>query len=475
MSSRTSYPPFSKNPSRRRPALGASFIMVVLIATAFSMIVFASQEAEAVDPVHEYKFHHYADLTYDLNQWLEEYPEIMELGTIGTSIEGRELWNVHLTNFQENRLKELPEIYLDGGHHGNEYCGSELTILMIQYLIENYGSDPDATYILDNSHVYVTPMINPDGVDSDTRFNARHVDLNRNYPYMWESTDSVWGGHGSGPASEPEVSNNIAFMEKHQFDLILTGHTGIVLLIYPWGYTYDPSPDHNLFLKIEEEVEAQWDIPTGQSSTELYAAAGTGKDYGYAGNHAPTWTFEVDDEQFVPVSGEAISQRLQPIFECYMYLMKEAISGKWWPNPQVQDLKIRNEDSDGFQAVYTINNSGYVDIVNGTASLMVGNQAFTSLFSVGQFNETNLTINVTGDFTGKQDLFLRLDFTKLTLNTSQPRSYTYQSTVDIDEDGGISAGVFGSGVALLIFLAIIIVMFVKRGKKEGMDEDGDVW
>jgi len=455
--------------SAQRSLISVTIIIILSLTAVFSFILLPAPRASAVDPIHEYKFHNHEDLTFDLYQWQSDYPEIMELSTIGTSYLGHELWNVHLTNFQENRHRELPEIYLDGGHHGNEYCGSEITILVLQYLLENYGSDPDATYILDNAHIYITPMINPDGIDMDTRMNSRQVDLNRNYPYEWTNAAT----HGSGPASEIEVSSNIAFMDKHEFDLYLTGHTGIVYLIYPWGYTTDPSPDHNFYLKIEEEVESQWDIPTGQSSVALYVAYGTSKDYGYAGNFAPTWTFEVDDEQFVPVSGEAISQRLQPIFECYIYLMKESISGKWWPNPQVQDMTIRNEDSDGFQAVFNINNSGYLDVVNGTATLDVGGKTMTSLFSVGQFNETNLTFNVTGDFTGKHDVLLRLDYTRLTLNTSQPRTTTYQTTIAIGEES-VSAGVMGGGIALIVLLGIFIVVFVRRGKA-GDPEDEDIW
>ena len=437
-------------------------IFVLLILSALPPFLLTVPGASAVDPVHQYKFHNHEDLTYDLHQWLDEYPHIMELSSIGTSYlpigNPHELWNVHLTNFQENRNRELPEIYLDGGHHGNEYCGSEITILVIQYLLENYGTDPDATYIIDNSHVYITPMINPDGIDLDTRYNSRQVDLNRNYPYEWASGST----HGSGPASEREVAANIAFMEKHDFDLYLTGHTGIVYLIYPWGYTRDPSPDDSLFKKVEEEVEAQWDIPTEQSSVALYVARGTGKDYGYAVNHAPSWTFEVDDEQFVPVSGEAISQRLQPIFECYMFLMKEAISGKWWPRVNVTGLKVKDESGDGFTAQFVINNTGYVDVVNGTATLEIGKKSFVSNFSVGQFNESTLNITVPGDWEGKHDITLTLDYTKMVVNGSAPLSTVYESTVDIEDDSFLVS--FG-GDFVCVIVCVVPVWTVRNNVK----------
>jgi len=446
--------------------LSQIFIISLLIFPASSFLpqdANPAMEVSAADPVHEYVFHKYADLTYDLNQWVEDYPHLMELGTIGTSVLGRELWNIHLTNFETNRYLDLPKVYLDGGHHGNEQCGSEITILMIQHLLENYGTDPVVTDLIDNTHIYITPMINPDGVDLDTRFNSRHVDLNRNYPYMWESSNSPWGGHGSGPASEPEVANNVAFMEKHEFDLILTGHTGIVLLIYPWGYTRDPSPDHNFYLKTEEEVEDLFGIPTGQSSVELYSARGTSKDFGYAGAFAPTWTFEVDDEQFVPVSGERISQRLQPIFDCYLYLMTESVSGKWWPNLTVANTRVMDDDEDGFTLQFTVNNSGYVDVVNGTATLGIDDMTVSGLFSVGQFNETNITFIGEGDFTGKQDYFLKLDYTKLTLNTSKPMSMIHEGKVKIEGDESFVPGlVAGEIIGVIVCMSAILGVFGKR-------------
>ncbi len=442
------------------------FILLLTLA-GFSPLLHQSQEASAVDPIHQYKFHNYADLTYDLHQWEEASPELMELKIIGQSVELRTLWNAHLTNFAENRNKELPEIYLDGGHHGNEQCGSEITILMIQHLLQNYETDPDARYILDNSHVYITPMINPDGVDTDTRFNAHHVDLNRNYPYEWTAEDSIWGGHGSSPGSEPEVAANIAFMEKHEFDLHLTGHTGIVMLIYPWGYSRDPSPDDALFKTIEEDVEARWDIPTGQSAVILYPASGTAKDYGYGINHAPSWTFEVDDQQFVPVSGEEISERLTPIFECYMFLMKEAISGKWKPQPNVVDAWATDEDGDGFTFQMLVNNTGYTNITNGTATIELGGKSFSSLFSVGQFNETQVNINVRGDWSGKKDVLVRLDYRKLVLEDSKILTHEETVTIDIEESDGLP-GFAGGDIILVLVITFFVVSLGKEGRRKSL-------
>jgi len=450
-----------------------SLCLVTMLFLAALPSDHTARTAEGADPVHEYKFHHHEDLTLDLYMWQDEHPDIMELGTIGTSYLGHELWNVQVTNFMsdgDHPIADRPKIYLDGGHHGNEYCGSEITILVLQYLLENYGTDEDATYIVDNANVYITPMINPDGIDLDTRMNARQVDLNRNYPFLW--TDSAT--HGSGPASEREVASNIAFMEKHEFSLYITGHTGILYLIYPWGVWTYPSPDDDMFKAIEEEVEGRWGIPCGQSSTALYPAHGTSEDYGYAMRFAPTWTFEVDSEQFVPVSGERISQRLQPVFECYMYLMRLAIDGKLQPSPEIRDFRVSGDDTDGFTVEYTVNNTGYVPVVNGSAVLSVDGDFNVSYsnFSMGQFNETVITFEVDGDYSGGRELELELNYPRMRVAGAPMLGFADERTVKIggDEESFLESWYFMPSAFFILLIAAGAALAARaRREKKGRD------
>ena len=109
--------------------------------------------------------------------------------------------------------------------------------------------------------------------------------------------------------------------------------------------------------------------------------------------------------------------------------MKEAISGKWWPKLNVTEMKVKDESSDGFTAQFVINNTGYVDVVNGTATLEISKKSFVTNFSVGQFNETVLNITVPGDWEGKHDITLTLDYTKIVVNGSASLSTVYEGTV----------------------------------------------
>lgn len=83
--------------------------------------------------------------------------------------------------------------------HGNEAAGTPLVAAFSEWLIAH----PDE---LVGRQVVIVPVANPDGMASGKRFNARGVDLNRNFPAgNWKEakTEKV-SLHGHSPLSEPE-------------------------------------------------------------------------------------------------------------------------------------------------------------------------------------------------------------------------------------------------------------------------------
>lgn len=59
--------------------------------------------------------------------------------------------------------------------HGSESAGTPLLLRLVRRL----KATPE---LLHNRTVVVLPMVNPDGVAADARYNARGIDLNRNFP-----------------------------------------------------------------------------------------------------------------------------------------------------------------------------------------------------------------------------------------------------------------------------------------------------
>jgi len=125
-------------------------------------------------------YHSYNDFLIDFDSLAQLHPEIAKLETLGFSVEGRIILAMKISDNVEIDEPE-PEVRIVGLHHGNEWISAEIPILLAHYLLDNYGSDPEVTYLVNNREIWIIPMFNPDGRVHDTRYNANGIDLNRDY------------------------------------------------------------------------------------------------------------------------------------------------------------------------------------------------------------------------------------------------------------------------------------------------------
>jgi len=128
----------------------------------------------------ERDFHTYSQMTTELQTIANTYPEIARLYELGQSVQGRILWGLKISDNPDSEENE-PEVRICGLHHGNEYMSAELPLNLALLLVQNYSSDPTITELVDNREIWIIPMVNPDGREAGTRYNAHGVDLNRNY------------------------------------------------------------------------------------------------------------------------------------------------------------------------------------------------------------------------------------------------------------------------------------------------------
>ena len=105
------------------------------------------------------------------------------------------------------------------------------------------------------------------------------IDLNRSFDHFWTlyrpanassradgynalgasgtwSDDPNTRNAGPGPASEPEVQAIQRFFAAKPPVAMITGHTGIQCVLYPWCYTPDPTPDHDFMSATAEKMRA---------------------------------------------------------------------------------------------------------------------------------------------------------------------------------------------------------------------------
>lgn len=181
----------------------------------------------------------YEEITKSIKSIVAKYPNIMELSSIGQSVEGRELWMVKVSD--NVKIDEVePEFKYISSMHGDEIVGRELMILFLEDLGKNYGVNQKITDLINSTEIYIMPSMNPDGSERARRWNANGVDLNRNFP------DFTRNEENSFFKREIEVIHIMNFQKTRNFSLSANFHGGAVVVNYPWDSTYELHPQDEL-------------------------------------------------------------------------------------------------------------------------------------------------------------------------------------------------------------------------------------
>ncbi len=108
-------------------------------------------------------FHTYEESTALLRMWAARDPNLVKLYSVGQSLEGREIWQVTITNQKTGKDTDKPAFFIEGGRHAGEITGIEATLYFINHVLSNYGKDPAITTLVDTKAIYAKPHNNPDG------------------------------------------------------------------------------------------------------------------------------------------------------------------------------------------------------------------------------------------------------------------------------------------------------------------------
>jgi hypothetical protein len=227
------------------------------------------------------------------------FPAICQKVILGTSAGGRELAILKISDNVAADENE-PEIYFEGGIHGDELMGPELVIRLAREMILGYGSNTQYTNLINSREIWMFPLINPDGRVSVSRYNDNGVDVNRDWGFMW-------GGEGNSPSaySQPETKADFEFLRDHQFVVYTSYHGGTEYISFPWSYRADLCPDFlamNQFAGVYATTSGYANIPYGQGYTGMYAINGSTKDAVYGVMGTVPWSLEVSMEKQPPAS-----------------------------------------------------------------------------------------------------------------------------------------------------------------------------
>ncbi len=235
--------------------------------------------------------------TYD--QYLEmmqgfamDHPEICRLDTIGSTVQGRQLLALKISDHVEDEEDEAAFLYTSS-MHGNEIVGYVLLLRLADTLLNGYGSDSELTTLVDNLQIWINPLANPDGSfsnDNDLsleharRTNTEGTDLNRDFP-----------NPGAGEADDTtgralENRYMMEFLKEQRFTLSANIHSGEEVVNYPWDHTFDLHADDDWYRFISHEYadeamavdpDYMFGWPDGgiTNGAEWYIANGTRQDY----------------------------------------------------------------------------------------------------------------------------------------------------------------------------------------------------
>ena len=369
-------------------------VLVVASMLTVSTSPVATAQIGQPDIIQEHWYHSYATLTLDLNEWADDYPEIVKLLVVGQTEMGRNLWMLQISDWSQEAKPDGNEkdvVYIDGGHHGNEHLGTELAFLVAEYYIEGWtDGEQDVLDVLSTTELHILIMLNADGNDFDTRWNINQVDLNRNYDHYWNTCPTTQPG--SSAFSESETLANSIYMNEvvPHADLYITMHTGVWIMLYPWGKWPEQPSDWEMFHYIKDEVNSNIsDIPIRNANQGLYPNCGTSRDYGYGVMGYPTFTFETDDEQFLLGTIEPLSQRLDEELDVMKYLIENV--WYWRARLIVESIEINGDKVDAH-----VVNLGRASTSNATLqySDLSGELLWHSpLFGVNATNQTKITLD----------------------------------------------------------------------------------
>lgn len=248
-------------------------------------------------------YHTHAQAGAILQQAEADHPAIADFFNIGNSVQGRELWMIRISDNVMSEENE-PEIRLSSTMHGNEPPGMEMLLYLVDYLTDNYGSDPDVTYLVDNYELHIMPLHNPDGHAVGSRYNANGVDLNRNFPVP----DGSIGEDGTySEEIETILFKNYAF--DHHFVISENGHSGALVVNYPWDHTYTLTPDNDAIILLSEEYSyynsPMWNGDWWHGITngaDWYVVHGSLQDWSYEETGCIDVTIEYSDSFSPPAS-----------------------------------------------------------------------------------------------------------------------------------------------------------------------------
>jgi carboxypeptidase T len=253
-------------------------------------------------------FYTYQEMLDELDEMATLYPNLITLKSPISSFlthEGRPIYHVVISDNPTDDEGE-PNVLYTAIHHAREPLSMTESIFYMWYLLENYATNDEVKFLVDNTRLFFVPCINPDGyIFNEVNFpngggmhrkNRRlvgtsnmGVDLNRNYSYQWGTTGISFDPDsdvypGEFAFSEPETQAIKWLVENYGFQAALNAHSYGDLLLHPIGTDPNEYADHHEYFEDISTHMTEENRFLAQKATFLYPVSGGSDDYMYKEN-----------------------------------------------------------------------------------------------------------------------------------------------------------------------------------------------
>ncbi|MBU0496929.1 MAG: hypothetical protein KKG04_03125 [Candidatus Thermoplasmatota archaeon] len=307
-------------------------------------------------------YHDYYATMSALYDYQTRYDHLIDLFSIGTSVSGKTIWCIKLTNEASSQTKT--SCLIDGCIHGSEWESGEACLYLAEYLLINFAQNTTISMLLNTTNVYILPIVNPDGRQKDYRYNDNGIDLNRNFNVHFGRLRGhsiplgklfgriqipridipIFGfltNSGRRPFSEPEsraLRDIMKDLSSQRFSFYINCHTATHQILYPWS-TFKPiftisSQQNAVFTAVTSWITKNSEY----DSTKLgYKASGTAMDWCFMKYEVPCFTFEILSEEYEPRSGggrhDNLVHWMKTTLPVFMFLLMNSESLHKWEIP----------------------------------------------------------------------------------------------------------------------------------------------
>jgi carboxypeptidase T len=266
-------------------------------------------------------YYSFAQMEAAMATLVAAYPALAQRVSLGESHENRDIWCIKISDQVTTDETNEPEVLFIGVQHAREAIGGSSMIFLMQYLCENYATNPDVKDLVDNREIFIIPCMNPDGWEYNRnnggagagwRKNRRNngggsfgVDLNRNWGVDWSNCSAPIIGpssscgsndpfddtyYGTSAFSEPETRAIRDFTYAHHLVAMIDQHAYGPYYSLPFGRPSLPTntmttDDSRFYTYVSAAMGNYNGMRAGNSPQALgYEVAGGVKDWMLKGN-----------------------------------------------------------------------------------------------------------------------------------------------------------------------------------------------